>query len=183
MTKQHSSSHARGRSSAPRIFIWMPLATKVFAAIVAAVILAIIGAKAGAHAPAPPEVTAVASASQGVAPPLVASSAPVPPSQPAVGGGADAGAQGSGVLADGRIILNWANEEELMRLPGIGPSRARAILALRQRLARFRAVEDLLRVKGIGRKTLLRIKPNVVLDRPAATDGGQAPSRVSEPAR
>jgi competence protein ComEA len=76
------------------------------------------------------------------------------------------------VLPDGRIILNLAGEEELMKLPGIGPSRARAILALRQRLAKFRAVEDLLRVKGIGRKTLRRIKPNVVLDRPADRDGG-----------
>jgi competence protein ComEA len=80
-------------------------------------------------------------------------------------------------LPDGRIILNVAGEDELTKLPGIGPSRARAILALRQRLSKFRAVEDLLRVKGIGRKTLRRIKPNVVLDRPPAgkpTDGGVA---------
>jgi hypothetical protein len=38
---------------------------------------------------------------------------------------------------------------------------------LRQRLTKFRAVEDLLRVKGIGRKMLRRLRPSVVLDRPA----------------
>ena len=67
-----------------------------------------------------------------------------------------------------------------MKLPGIGPSRARAILALRQRLAKFRAVEDLLRVKGIGRKTLRRIKPNVVLDRPVAPEARQTSPRTSD---
>jgi competence protein ComEA len=75
-------------------------------------------------------------------------------------------------MADGRVILNVASEDELTKLPGIGPSRARAIVALRQRLAKFRAVEDLLRVKGIGRKTLRRLKPNVVLDRPPGGDAG-----------
>jgi competence protein ComEA len=74
----------------------------------------------------------------------------------------------TGLLADGRVVLNEATENELTKLPGIGPSRARAILALRQRLTRFKAVEDLLRVKGIGRKMLRRLRPNLVLDRPAA---------------
>jgi competence protein ComEA len=157
----------------------MPVAAKVLAAIVAAVILAFIGAKAGAHAPAQPDLGAIGIGSNSLAALPVASAAPVPadPPTPRVPSDspADAGAPtASGVLPDGRIILNVANEEELMKLPGIGPARAKAILALRQRLARFRAVEDLLRVKGIGRKTLLRIKPNVVLDRPAAADAGQA---------
>jgi competence protein ComEA len=80
------------------------------------------------------------------------------------------------VLADGRVVLNLASEADLTTLPGIGPSRARAILLLRQRLQKFRAVEDLLRVKGIGRKTLQRLRPNVVLDRPPAVS-----SAVSAP--
>jgi competence protein ComEA len=70
------------------------------------------------------------------------------------------------VLADGRIVLNLASEDDLRHIPGIGPTRARAIITLRQRLAKFRAVEDLLRVKGIGRKMIQRIKPAVVVDRP-----------------
>lgn len=70
------------------------------------------------------------------------------------------------ILPDGRIVLNLASETELTKLPGIGPKRAQAILALRQRLGRFRRVEDLLRVKGIGRKMLDRLRPAVILDPP-----------------
>jgi competence protein ComEA len=131
------------------------------------VVLAIIGATAGAR---PPAVDELAVPSQGGAAARDASP-PIPADPPAAASG-DAGAPpASGITADGRVILNLASEEELTRLPGIGPSRARAIVALRQRLAKFRAVEDLLRVKGIGRKTLRRIKPSVVLDRPADTAG------------
>jgi len=157
-------SQVRGRSSAPHASAWVPVAAKALLALVAALVLAFIGARAGAHAPAPDEtpVVALVSSAQAVTPPV-----PIPVDPP-VPSAVDAGsAPSSGVLADGRIILNVATEEELTKLPGIGPSRARAILALRQRLAKFRAIEDLLRVKGIGRKTLRRIKPNVVLDRPA----------------
>jgi competence protein ComEA len=86
---------------------------------------------------------------------------------------------GTGLLADGRVILNEATESELTKLPGVGPSRARAILALRQRLTRFKAVEDLLRVKGIGRKMLRRIRPHLVLDRPAANQRAAPPEVVA----
>ncbi len=156
-------SQVRGRSSAPHASAWVPVATKALLALVAAVVLAFIGARAGAHSPAPDETpVALVSSAQAVTPPV-----PIPVDPPAPSAPDGGSTPSSGVLADGRIILNVATEEELTKLPGIGPSRARAILALRQRLAKFRAVEDLLRVKGIGRKTLRRIKPNVVLDRPA----------------
>jgi competence protein ComEA len=136
-------------------------------ALVAAVVLAFIGARAGAHSPSPDDpIPAAMPCAQPPSPPAPGPVEPPPPATVVDGGNAPA----SGVLADGRIILNVASEEELMKLPGIGPSRARAILALRQRLAKFRAVEDLLRVKGIGRKTLRRLKPNVVLDRPVAPE-------------
>jgi competence protein ComEA len=72
------------------------------------------------------------------------------------------------VLADGRVVLNLAGEAELVKLPGIGPKRAQRILEARARLGRFRRVEDLLRVKGIGRKALAKIAPLVVLDPPPA---------------
>jgi competence protein ComEA len=87
------------------------------------------------------------------------------------------------VLPDGRVVLNLASEAELTKLPGIGPSRARAILALRQRLTKFRAVEDLLRIKGIGRKMLRRLRPSVVLDRPVLDPGAAppAPARHATP--
>ncbi len=79
---------------------------------------------------------------------------------------------------DDPVILNVAEVEDLKRLPGIGPKRAEAILALRTRMGHLHAVEDLLKVKGIGRATLKRLRPLIRLD-PAAparaaikTDGG-----------
>jgi competence protein ComEA len=70
------------------------------------------------------------------------------------------------------VVLNTAATEDLRRLPGIGEKRASAILALRARLGRFRAVEDLLKVKGIGRATLRRLRPMIRLDPIAVSDGG-----------
>lgn len=61
---------------------------------------------------------------------------------------------------DRRININEATAEELVALPGIGPSRAEAIIAERQK-RRFRRVEDILRVPGIGRKTFLRIRAEI----------------------
>lgn len=71
------------------------------------------------------------------------------------------------VLADGRVILNLANEEDLKKLRGVGPAKAKAILALRERMGgRFKSIQDLLRVKGLGRKMLERLKPQLLLDPP-----------------
>jgi len=64
------------------------------------------------------------------------------------------------------VTLNTATLEDLRRLPGIGPKKAEAILALRTKLGKFRRAEDLLRVKGIGRGTFKKLKPLVRLDEP-----------------
>lgn len=61
--------------------------------------------------------------------------------------------------ANGYLNLNTASEEELMRLPGVGPAKAKAILELRTRMSGFKKVDDLLRVKGIGRKTFRKLMP------------------------
>ncbi len=69
----------------------------------------------------------------------------------------------------GKLILNRASPEALMKLPGIGHKRAKAIVALRNRLGRFRRLADLLRIKGIGFRSLRKLKPLVVLDAPRGT--------------
>ena len=51
-------------------------------------------------------------------------------------GASKAEAAGGGVTPDGKVILNLATAEELQRLPGIGPAKSAAILALRVRLWR-----------------------------------------------
>jgi len=61
---------------------------------------------------------------------------------------------------DERININEAGPDELIALPGIGPSRAEAIIAEREK-RRFRRVEDIMRVPGIGRKTFARIRASI----------------------
>ncbi len=161
------------------------------AALVAAglVLLALIG-RAGAAGVFGASASAATSA---VAAPEVASSAPsmptpLPPavpletaSAPATASpapGPSSGAARGRASADDPVILNTATTDDLRRLPGVGEKRAGAILALRARLGRFRAIEDLLKVKGVGRAMLKRIRPLVRLDpAPAPADAGATSSR------
>ncbi|GLX69204.1 ComEA family DNA-binding protein [Paenibacillus glycanilyticus] len=62
----------------------------------------------------------------------------------------------------GLIDINRASVEQLDTLKGIGPSKARAIIANREQNGLFRSVDDLLRVKGIGDKLLAGIKDGIV---------------------
>lgn len=75
---------------------------------------------------------------------------------------------GAGALtADGKLVLNEAQLEDFRRLPGVGEKRARALLELREKLGRFRRMSDLLRVKGIGPRSLKKFAEVAVVDRPA----------------
>jgi competence protein ComEA len=67
------------------------------------------------------------------------------------------------LAAGERLDPNRAPEEELRRLPGIGPARARAILEERARGA-FDDPEALLRVPGIGPATYARIAPFLTVE-------------------
>ncbi len=64
------------------------------------------------------------------------------------------------------IALNSAGRAELEELPGIGPAKAQRILDWRARHGRFRRIVDLRRVNGFGRKTVLRLAPYLILDKP-----------------
>jgi len=61
--------------------------------------------------------------------------------------------------APARIDPNRADSASLTRLPGIGPALAARIVAERERNGRFDSPEALRRVRGIGPKTLERIRP------------------------
>lgn len=67
---------------------------------------------------------------------------------------------GSDTLS-GPIDLNRAGREELMKLPGVGPSIADRIIDYRTTNGSIRSVDDLRRVKGIGRKKFDKIRPFV----------------------
>ena len=59
--------------------------------------------------------------------------------------------------------MNTASLEELQRIPGIGPTIARAILEYRAQKGKFSSLQDLLKVKGIGPKKLESIRNHVDL--------------------
>jgi competence ComEA-like helix-hairpin-helix protein len=73
----------------------------------------------------------------------------------AVGGPA---VEGAGAA---RIDLNRASAEELQALPGIGPVLSRRIAEERGRLGGFRSAEDLLRVRGVTKELVRRLRPFV----------------------
>ena len=60
-----------------------------------------------------------------------------------------------------QIDLNQANLEQMTSLPGIGQSMAERIVAGRP----YHEVEELVRVKGLGGRTLERIRPFLTIDK------------------
>jgi competence protein ComEA len=94
--------------------------------------------------------------------PLVLERKPTPPPVPAPyprpGGAAKKLQPG-----DPPVNVNAAPVDELMRLPGVGPVTAQAIVAARAEKP-FRSVADLDRVRGIGPKTLDKLRPFVVTE-------------------
>ena len=50
----------------------------------------------------------------------------------------------------GKVNINTASEEELDKLPGVGPSTASKIISFREKTGNFKKIEDILNVPGIG---------------------------------
>jgi competence protein ComEA len=63
----------------------------------------------------------------------------------------------------GKINLNTATPKMLKDLPGIGDSKANAIIAYRERSGGFKNVDELLKVKGIGPKIFAQIKDRITV--------------------
>lgn len=71
-------------------------------------------------------------------------------------------AEKSAVIA--KVNINTASAEDLSEmLTGIGPSKAAAIVAHREQNGAFKAVEDLVNVKGIGEATLEKNRDRISL--------------------
>ncbi len=60
------------------------------------------------------------------------------------------------VKQSGVINLNTAAEGELTQLKGIGSSKAQQIMLYREAFGPFASVDDLVKVKGIGDKTVAK---------------------------
>ncbi|MBD8499052.1 ComEA family DNA-binding protein [Paenibacillus arenosi] len=62
------------------------------------------------------------------------------------------------------ISLNRANEQQLDELPGVGPSKAKAIVAYREQHGKFNSIEEVMKVKGIGPKMFKKMKDKLTVD-------------------
>ncbi|HZM69905.1 MAG TPA: helix-hairpin-helix domain-containing protein [Candidatus Cryosericum sp.] len=62
-----------------------------------------------------------------------------------------------------KVNINAATVDELVTLPGIGPSYAQRIVEYREKNGPFKKVEDLLNVRGIGEKTFERIRDRITI--------------------
>lgn len=150
---------------------WTPLLLKVAFVVAALVVFAWVGRSlavrvvhqvAAQDAGALPVVAQVPVVSVASLPVVEAGAPPGPMPAPApshVGGDVRA-------TSEDPVYLNQASAEQLRRLPGVGPKRAEAIVELRQRIGKFQRVEDLMRVKGIGRSTIRKWRPLLRIDTP-----------------
>ena len=62
-----------------------------------------------------------------------------------------------------KVNINTATREQLISLKGIGESYADRIIEYREKNGPFQAPEDLLKVKGIGEKTLEANQDRIVV--------------------
>jgi competence protein ComEA len=79
----------------------------------------------------------------------------------------------------GPVDLATASAQQLEHLPGIGPALAGRIVEHRDQHG-FRSVDELVRVRGIGPRTLAALRARVTLSI-AAGDGDAAVSALSVP--
>jgi competence protein ComEA len=176
MDRASSAVHARFPRLA-RIGAWAreSLIARAIAILLGLGVLAMIGGSAlagnGGAKTAPaivpqapssvPAAPAVESADAGVVPVIRPELLPAAPAEHASEAPSAVAATVTRATPDDPVDLNTARIEDLRRLPGVGAKRAEAILALRAHLpgGRFRQIEDLLKVKGIGRAMIKRLHP------------------------
>jgi len=79
---------------------------------------------------------------------------------------------------DGVVNLNTADAGVLGLLPGVGPAKAAQIVAYRKRHP-FRTVDELVRIKGIGRKMVRRLRAHLAVAGPTTATGVVVPVAVA----
>ena len=92
----------------------------------------------------------------------------------------DVGQAVAGKAFPGVINLNTTPAEVLSLLPGVGPAKAAAILIYRKRRP-FRTVDELVRIKGIGRKMVRRLRVHLAVAGPTTATGVVVPATMAPP--
>ena len=80
------------------------------------------------------------------------------------------------------LNINTASEDQLQSLTGIGPASAAAIVHYRETVSPFLSPEELLFVPGIGPSTLETILPFIVAVEISVPEEGPSPFPVFPPA-
>ena len=70
---------------------------------------------------------------------------------------------GVGFAGDGQVDLNTSTAKELQQLPGIGKGLAKRIVEFRTANGPFKSAEDLMQVRGIGKKTFAKMKERITI--------------------
>jgi len=79
------------------------------------------------------------------------------------------------------ININTANSEELQQVPGIGPATAEKILQMRKSYGVFKSVDDLLSIRGIGKKRLEKMRKYLVVSKSTAVNRTSRPPVSASP--
>jgi len=70
----------------------------------------------------------------------------------------------SGILSAGPVNVNTADAKQIAsELSGVGSVRAEAIVIYRKENGKFNSIDELVKVPGIGKKTLDKNRSNIVL--------------------
>ena len=64
---------------------------------------------------------------------------------------------------NGPVNINTAETNQLIAIPGVGEATALRIIEWREEHGPFLRVEDLMKVKGIGEKSLEKLRPHVTV--------------------
>lgn len=76
-----------------------------------------------------------------------------------------AGELGVDAIAQQQVVnLNTADVEELTTLPGIGESKAKLIIEYRTKVGKFKSIEELMNISGIGEAMFEKVKDKVTIE-------------------
>ena len=70
---------------------------------------------------------------------------------------------GMGLAAEGTIDLNAATAKQLEQLPGIGKEIAQRIVSYRKDIGPFTSINELMKVKGIGKGKFAKVKKLITI--------------------
>jgi competence protein ComEA len=77
------------------------------------------------------------------------------------------------------VNLNTATAAELQQVPGIGPATADKILQARKSYGKFKSVDDLHAIRGIGSKRLEKMRKYLTVGASPQTNGNPAQTKAA----